>query len=54
MLLNGDECTVLTVTLKNKLRMKIYFLHSHPLVSVSSAKCLGVTIDAKPLFINAL
>jgi len=41
---------VLTVTLKKKPLMTSYFLHSHPLVSVSSAKYLGVIVDAKLLF----
>jgi len=43
MLLNIDKCVVLTVTLK----MTSYSLHSHPLLSVSSAKYLVLTIDAE-------
>jgi len=50
MLLNIDKCMVLTVTLKKKPLMTSYSLHSLPLVSVSSAKYLGVTTNAKLLF----
>ena len=44
-ILNIDKCMVLNVTLKKKPLMTSYFLHSHPLVSVSSANYLGVTIN---------
>jgi len=47
MLLNIDKCMVLTVT---QPLMTSYSLHSLPLVSASSAKYLGMTIDAKLSF----
>ena len=39
-----DKCTKLTVTSKRKPVKAVYKLHDHIIASVSSAKCLGVTI----------
>ena len=50
MKLNIDKCIVLSVTLKSNPTKTRYTLHNQQLLSVHSAKYLGVTIDSKLSF----
>jgi len=50
MKLNIDKYMVLTVTLRNNSINAHYTLHNPRLASVTSTKCLGVTIDSKLSF----